>query len=211
MNGMGMGHDSWSDGLAVYLGMWMATMVPMMLPSLVPALAGYRRTVRGSQGMWLHGLTAMVGIGYFVVWAILGTVIFLAAAALAVAGQHWGAGSWPLPLASGAGLLAAGTVQLSAWKARQLAACRKASGCGSPRTPQAVDAWLHGLRLGVQCALCCSGLMMALLSVGMMNLVAMVLVTLAVTTERLAAAPQRVARLAGLAMVAIGVLSVARM
>lgn len=52
--------------------------------------------------------------------------------------------------------------------------------------------------------------MMALLAAGMMNLVAMVLVALAITAERLAPAPQWVGRLTGLAIVLTGVLTVAR-
>ena len=52
--------------------------------------------------------------------------------------------------------------------------------------------------------------MLALLAVGLMNLVAMALVTLAITAERLAPAPERVARAAGLTIVMAGVLAVTR-
>jgi predicted metal-binding membrane protein len=44
----------------------------------------------------------------------------------------------------------------------------------------------------------------------MMNLVAMAAVTLAITAERLAPAPRRVARVAGVAIVALGVVVIAR-
>ena len=63
---------AWSGAAAGYLGMWMAMMVPMMLPSLIPMLSHYRRSVRGADGIHLHGLTALVGVGYFVIWAVLG-------------------------------------------------------------------------------------------------------------------------------------------
>jgi predicted metal-binding membrane protein len=52
--------------------------------------------------------------------------------------------------------------------------------------------------------------MVALLAAGMMNPVAMALVALAITVERLAPAPPWVERLAGLAIVVVGVLTVAR-
>lgn len=210
MNGMSMPHESWSGAVADYLGMWMAMMVPMMLPSLVPMLARFRRTVDGAHAMRLHGLTALVGMGYFLVWALLGMVALAVSDGLMAADLRWGAGAGGLPFAAGGVLLAAGVVQLSPWKSRQLTRCRDASECGGPRGPDAVGAWRHGLRLGARCALCCSGLMMALLAVGVMNLVAMVLVTLAITAERLAPAPERVARVAGLTIVMVGVLAITR-
>jgi predicted metal-binding membrane protein len=208
MNGMSMPHESWSGAAAGYLGMWMAMMVPMMLPSLVPMLGRYHRTIRGTPAMQLHALTALVGVGYYLVWAVLGVVALAVSDGLMAAELRWGAGRWPL--VTGAVLLAAGVVQLSPWKSRQLARCRETSGCGGAHAPRALPAWRLGLGLGMRCALCCSGLMTALLAVGLMHPVAMALVTLAITAERLAPTPQRVARLAGLTIVAVGVLTAAR-
>ena len=209
MNGMSMPHQSWSGAAAGYLGMWLAMMVPMMLPSLVPMLARYRRTIRHADAVQLPGLIALAGMGYFLVWAVLGVVALAVSEGLMAAGQRWGAGAGPWPVVTGVVLLAAGVVQLSPWKSRQLARCLETSGCGGPHAPDALGAWRHGLRLGMRCALCCSGLMLALLAVGLMNLVAMALVTLAITAERLAPTPQRVARIAGLTIVAVGMLTVA--
>lgn len=72
MTGMTMPQQIWYDVAAGFLGMWMAMMVAMMLPSLIPMLSRYRRSVRGADGIHLHGLTALVGMGYFVIWATLG-------------------------------------------------------------------------------------------------------------------------------------------
>jgi len=211
MGEMSMPQQSWSGAAAVYLGMWMAMMVPMMLPSLVPMLARYRRTLSGLEGLRRRGLTALVALGYFTMWFVLGVLAFAASDGLAAADLNPGARAGHLPFAAGAVLLIAGMVQLSSWKSRQLARCRDASECGVRRSPDALGAWRHGLRLGVRCALCCSGLMMALLAVGLMNLVAMVLVTVAITAERLAPAPERVTRAAGLTIVIAGVLAVIRL
>lgn len=210
MNGMSMAHESWFGAAAGSLGMWMAMMVPMMLPSLVPMLARYRRTIGGAEAMQLHGLTGLVGVGYFVVWAVLGVLAMAVSDGLLAAELRWGAGAGPWPLATGAVLIAAGMVQLSPWKSRQLARCRETSGCSSIRAPDARGAWRHGLELGVRCALCCSGLMMALLAVGMMNLVAMAPVALAITAERLTPAPRRLVRVAGLTIIVVGALTIAR-
>jgi predicted metal-binding membrane protein len=209
MTGMSM-PQTWYGAAAGYLGMWLAMMVPMMTPSLVPMLSRYRRSVRGADGNHRHGLTALVGVGYFVVWAVLGAAAYVASAALMAVEMRWETvGRW-LPVAPGAVLLAAGALQLTAWKARQLALCREGSGDGCPPGPGALSAWRHGLRLGVRCSLSCGNLMLALLAIGMMDPMAMAAVTLAITAERLAPAPLRIARVAGVAIVVVGALTIAR-
>lgn len=154
MTGMTMPQQTWLAAAAGYLGMWMAMMVPMMLPSLVPMLSRYRRSVRGADGIHLHGLTALVGLGYFVVWAVLGAAAYAAGAGVMAVEMRWGMVAQWLPVAAGVVLLVAGGVQFTSWKARQLALCREGSGCGCPPAPNALGAWRHGLRLGVRCSLC---------------------------------------------------------
>jgi predicted metal-binding membrane protein len=155
MTGMTMSQQTWYGAAAGYLGMWMAMMVPMILPSLVPMLSRYRRSVRGADGIHLHGLTALVGLGYFVIWAVLGTAAYAAGAGVMTVEMRGGMVAQWLPVAAGVVLLVAGGVQFTSWKARQLALCREGSGCGCPPVPNALGAWRHGLRLGVQCSLCC--------------------------------------------------------
>ena len=210
MTGMTMPQQTWYGAAAGYLGMWMAMMVPMMLPSLVPMLSRYRRSVRGADGIHLHGLTALVGVGYFVIWAVVGMAAYAAGAGVTAVEMRWETVAQWLPVAAGMVLLVAGGVQFTSWKARQLALCREESGCGCAPVLNALGAWRHGLRLGVWCSLCCGSLMLALLAIGMMDLVAMAAVTLAISAERLAPAPLRVARVAGVAIVVVGVLTIAR-
>jgi predicted metal-binding membrane protein len=83
-------------------------------------------------------------------------------------------------------------------------------GRGQTLPADAGTAWRHGLRLGLHCSSCCSGLMAILLVIGVMDLRAMVLVGLAITAERLAPAGERVARAAGAVVVCAGLLLVAR-
>ncbi len=209
MTGMSMPQQTWYGAAAGYLGMWMAMMVPMMLPSLVPMLSRYRRSVRGADGIHLHRLTALVVGGYFVIWAILGTVAYAASVGLMAIEMQWEAVPRWLPVAAGVVVLLAGGVQFTSWKARQLARCREGTGFGCPPAASAMGAWQHGLRLGVQCGLSCGSLMLALLAIGMMDMVAMVAATLAISAERLAPAPLRVARVVGGAMVVVGVITIA--
>lgn len=210
MTGMAMSHQSWYGAAAGYLGMWMAMMLPMMLPSLVPMLLRYRRSVPGADGIRRQGLTALVGAGYFVVWAVIGAAAWAAGAGVAAVEMRWATVTPWLPIAAGGLLLAAGAVQLTSWKARQLARCRPGSGCAPAAAPGALTAWRHGLRLGVDCSRCCGSLMLALLAMGMMNPAAMAAATLAISAERLAPAPLRVARAAGVAILVVGALTIAR-
>jgi len=210
MTGMTMPQHTWYGAAAGYLGMWMAMMVPMMLPSLVPMLSRYRRSVRGADGIHLHGLTALVGVGYFVIWAVVGMAAYAAGAGVMALEMRWEKVAQWLPVAAGMALLVAGGVQFTSWKARQLALWREGSGPGCPPSPNGPGAWRHGLRMGVRCSLCCGSLMLALLAIGMMDLVAMAAVTLAISAERLAPAPLRVARVTGVAIVVVGVLTIAR-
>ena len=188
---------------------WLVTMVVMMLPSLVPMLSRYRRSVR-ADGIHLHGLTALVGVGYFVIWAVVGMAAYAASAGVMALEMRWEKVAQWLPVAAGMVLLVAGGVQFTSWKARQLALWREGSGRGCPPAPSALGAWRHGLKLGVRCSLCCGSLMLALLAIGMMDRVPMAAVTLAISAERLAPAPLRVARVTGVAIVVVGVLTIAR-
>jgi predicted metal-binding membrane protein len=209
MTGMSM-PQTWYGAAAGFLGMWLAMMVPMMTPSLLPMLSRYRRSVRGAVGIHRHGLTALVGLGYFVVWAVLGAAAHAASVALMAVELRWETVARWLPVAPGAVLVAAGALQLTAWKARQLALCREGSEDGCPSGPGALSAWRHGLRLGVRCSLSCGNLMLALLAIGMMDPLAMAAMTLAISAERLAPAPLRITRVAGVAIVLVGALTIAR-
>jgi predicted metal-binding membrane protein len=207
MIAMTMPQQSWYAGAAAYVGMWMAMMVPMMLPSLVPMLSRYGRSVRARNAMQVHGLLALVAVGYFAVWSVIGATASVATTGIAAGLMHSGRVAALPPLAAGLGLLLAGAIQFTSWKTRQLALCREES-CGHPPAPNAVSALQHGLKLGVRCSLCCGSLMLALLATGMMDLAAMAVVTVAVSVERWAPARLRVARVVGVAIVTAGVLTI---
>ena len=111
------------------------------------------------------------------------------------------------PLATGTALIVAGILQLSTWKARQLAVCRA---CGAPDTPGVGAAVLHGVRFGVNCSLCCLGLMAVLVAGGMMNVSVVAAVAVAVALERLGPRPELMARAIGAVVMALGVVALAR-
>jgi len=136
-----MPQQTWCGAAAGYLGMWLAMMVPMMAPSLVSMLARYRRSVRGADGIHLHGLTVLVGVGYFVVWVVLGAAAYAGGAGVMAVGVRWGTVAQWLPVVAGVALLVAGGVQLTPWKERQLALCREGSGAAARPRP---TPWARG-------------------------------------------------------------------
>ena len=181
-----------------------------MLPSLLPKLRRYREAVGGAATPGLGRLTAIVGLGYFAVWTLFGVAAFPVGVALAALEMHAPLLSRAVPFAVGAVVLLAGLLQLTAWKARQLACCREAPACDRTVPADAGTAWRHGLRLGAHCSRCCAGLMAILLCIGVMDLRAMAVVAAAITVERVARAGERVARGTGAVFVAVGLLLVAR-
>ena len=187
---MRMAGQTWPGAAATFVGMWTLMMVAMMLPSLTPML---RRS----------STPAMVGIGYFAVWALLGITIYPLGVALAELEMRSAALSRAVPMAAAVAVLLAGILQLTAWKSRQLACCRgELHETGSP--------WRHGVRLGLRCVGCCAPLTILLLVAGVMDLAAMAVVTAAISAERLAPAGDRVARWVGAAVVVVGLVLIAK-
>ncbi len=207
---MRMADQTWVGAAATFMGMWVLMMVAMMLPSLAPMLARYRRAVGGRDAAHLRSMTALAGAGYFLVWTVVGAAAYPLGIGVAAAEMQWPALARAVPLAAGVVLLLAGYVQLTAWKARHLECCRGALTSGGARSADARGAWKHGLRLGMHCAWCCCGFMVALLVSGVMDLNVMALVATAITVERLVPAAQRAARASGVGLIALGSLVIAR-
>jgi predicted metal-binding membrane protein len=207
---MRMQGESWLASAASFMGMWVVMMAAMMMPALVPTLLRYRLAPRGLETIYLGALTVVVGAGYFFVWAIMGAVVYLLGVFVAKAGMSSAGLSRSMPIAAGMVLLLAGGQQLTAWKARQLCRCRSVPAFRQELNHGTRGAWAHGIRLGIDCALCCSGLMAVLLVTGVMNLGVMALVTIAITAERLFPEPERAARGTGLVIIATGVFMIGR-
>jgi predicted metal-binding membrane protein len=170
----------------------------------------YRQAVGRTGETRLGRLTALVGVGYFVVWTVVGLAAFPLGVGLAALAMQEAALARAVPIAVGVVVLIAGALQFSASKARHLAGCREAPGRGRPLPADAGTAWRHGLRLGFHCSGCCAGLMAILLVIGVMDLRAMAVVAAAITLERLVPAGARVARALGAVVVGAGVLLIAR-
>jgi predicted metal-binding membrane protein len=206
---MRMPGQTWPATAASFLSMWVVMMVAMMLPSLVPMLWRYRQAV-GTGETRLGLLTALVGLGYFVVWTVFGMLAFPLGVALAEMEMQQPELARVVPIAVGVVVMIAGALQFSAWKARHLACCRELPERGRRLPADSGTAWRHGLRLGLHCSQCCFGLMGILLVIGVMDLRAMAVVTAAVTVERVAPAGERIARAIGVVVAGAGLFLIAR-
>jgi predicted metal-binding membrane protein len=207
---MRMPGQSWAGMTASFLGMWAVMMPAMMLPSLVPMLWRYGETLARAGRARPGWLTLQTGLGYFLVWILLGAVIFPAGVALASFAMERPDLSRYVPLAAGIVILAAGTFQFTAWKQHQLACCRAAPDSRCFLRQDAAAAWASGIRLGLRCVACCAGLTAALLVIGVMDLGAMVIVAAAITAERVLPHGERVARAIGAIALAAGLLLIAQ-
>jgi predicted metal-binding membrane protein len=184
----GMGSRAGTMGLATwaFLGMWAVMVVAMMFPTVGPTgFALARRDAVGHAGRtWrLERATAFM-IGYFAVWVAFGLALYgvlRGAAGIVSVPAH--DDKW----IAAAVYAAAGVYQFTPAKR----ACRER--CASPRCAIAAEATDRPSRRSViwesahhalSCIGCCWAFMAVLIAVGLMNLVAMALLTVAILVER---------------------------
>jgi predicted metal-binding membrane protein len=202
---MRMPGQTWAGSAASFVGMWTVMMVAMMLPSFTPTLSRYREAVEVI-GIRRKRLTFVFALGYFLLWSAVGVAVFLTGTLLAVFEMQSPGLARSVPLATGIIVLVAGALQFTAWKAHHLGCCRE-----TPKPAlDAVETLRNGMRLGRHCCCGCAGLTAILLVIGVMDLRAMAAITGAITIERLAPSGERVARVIGGIVVAVGLYMIAR-
>lgn len=204
---MGMGGMAML-GAGLFLATWVVMMIAMMFPSVAPIVLAHARIVR-SRG---EGTTPTVSfvLGYLVVWAAAGLVPL---AVIQILGSPMGApvSGW-LPRLGGAVVLLAGVYQLTPLKDACLRACRSPLafvishdfGGGTRAAARA------GMSHGLFCLGCCWALMAVLGVVGLMNLGWMALFAVVFLLEKNWRQGVTLARVAGVACVALGAAVLAR-
>jgi len=192
---------------AIFTLMWLAMMVAMMLPSMVPILFLYRRaaTFRGEEH--LGQAMFVLGVGYFLVWTLFGVVAYLIGVLITRGAMHSDAFSRALPLAAGLALCVAGTYQLTPWKSACLKHCRVPLTLIAAHLNQGrLGALRIGIHHGAFCAACCWALMLIQLVLGVMNLTVMAAVAVVIALEKLFARGVWLARVVGAAAIVAGML-----
>jgi predicted metal-binding membrane protein len=179
---------------AAFVAMWALMMVAMMLPSVIPFATRYTRMIDTHQ--WL-GLVTFIA-GYLGVWMASGIVAYF----LAWLSGRLASGSPTLAAIAAVAMYAAcGFYQLSALKYTCLAKCR------APFSLLLAHAsWrgrLRHLRVGahhgVFCLGCCWALMLVMIPSGLMNLGAMLILTMVIAVEKIWVTNITFSRVVGLA------------
>ncbi|MGZ4764408.1 MAG: DUF2182 domain-containing protein [Ilumatobacteraceae bacterium] len=167
-------------GLFGFLGVWTLMMAAMMLGSIAPLASLYARTMRDH----LVRRAASLAVGYLAVWAAVGLVGFaLAAGAQRLADNAPG---WAQGVAIGT-CVACGTYQMTSLKDRCLQHCRSPLGHLLRYTSlrgRFVDTRV-GIDHGIWCLGCCWSLMLLLVTFGVMNVLAMVVLAAVIVVEKI--------------------------
>jgi predicted metal-binding membrane protein len=117
-----------------------------------------------------------------------------------------------MPLIFAATIIMAGCLQFMPWTKSGLRECRGPLACGvSLLRSGAWSAWRAGVRSGISCVRCCSGPMLILLALGMMNPAVIVLVAAVIAMEKLMPKPELIVRLSGIIAVILGLIMICRL
>jgi len=187
--------------LALFVVMWTLMMAAMMLPSAMPMITLYTRTIQSQRSARL----ALFGLGYLLAWALSGLPAFGIAwmgGRIAMDHRTWATGAAVVLFAG------AGVYQLTSLKHRCLKHCRSplahllqyGNYRGQVRDLRA------GAHHGAYCLLCCWALMALLVAFGVMNLIAMVALAAVVGIEKQWSHGEGFARVVGLALLVVAVL-----
>ena len=194
------------DDMAMGLGLfdafvasWAVMMAAMMLPSALPLVFEFAQHAERRRG-W-QAATAVLGVTYLGIWLAFGVVCYALYNAIGMPWPNQG-------LIGGAALVIAGLYALTPLKRASEAWCRERCALHSPLPFNLMrSAVVAGVRYGFSCLGCSVGLMVAMVLIGMPNLVWMVVLTAVVLAYKVAPAPTLPRRLAlSVAMAALGVL-----
>jgi predicted metal-binding membrane protein len=195
--------------VATFLAAWGVMMAAMMLPSATPFIALYatiRRRSPADQGGIPAVLFALV---YLAVWLAAGIPVYVASVAITALAASWPLANRLVPYGVALTLVAAGVFQFTPLKSRCLAVCRSPLGF-------LMGHWHAGIRgtLGLAlehalfCLGCCAGLMVVLVAAGAMALPWALVIATVVFAEKILPRGEQTARMAGTALVVLGLLVV---
>jgi len=200
---MAMASPTMGLSAPLFMAIWVVMMVAMMFPATAPMILTFHRVQESKRFRQETFVSTWIFVGgYLLVWALAG----VAAHAGALAAEFLAA-CFALSAAAAGGiiLVAAGLYQLSPLKDRCLAACRSPlSFLMTSWRDGAGGAVRMGLHDGLQCLGCCWLLFVVLFPLGIMNIVAMIAVTLLVFAEKTLPWGRRTARAAAAALAMYG-------
>jgi predicted metal-binding membrane protein len=206
---MRMPGQTWTASFAMFLLMWLAMMVAMMLPSALPMLSNFHRSAGKTN---VAGVTTMlVACGYFIIWMVVGIVVYGVGMGWACVTMQSPILSRAVPTMTGTALILAGFFQFTRWKAAGLKRCREPF-CVRSNNPCIGPGagFSHGIRQGVSCMICCAGIMLAAVAIGVMNPAVMLVVGVVIAVEKMISKPQSIVRWMGIAAIFAGIVVLLR-
>jgi predicted metal-binding membrane protein len=158
MDGMDMGLGP----VESFAATWVVMMAAMMLPSAVPVVLEFARTVERRRGWPLA--TGVLAVTYLGVWLMFGVVCYAIYTALRM--------PWPnQPMVVGLGLALAGAYSVSPIKRASQARCRELCALHGPLPFNLMRSGaVAGARYGLSCLGCSAALMVAMVLLGMSSL-----------------------------------------
>ncbi|MFL5760606.1 MAG: DUF2182 domain-containing protein [Thermomicrobiales bacterium] len=195
MDGMAMGLGAFGPFVAT----WTVMMAAMMIPSALPLLFAFAQNTERRR-RW-RAATALLGATYLGVWLAFGVVCYMLYNALGMPWSNQGR-------VGGAALVIAGLYALTPVKRASEALCRERCALHGPLPFNVMrSAVVAGARYGLSCLGCSAGLMVAMVLIGMANLVWMIVLAAVVLVYKLAPVPSpRVIVASSGVLVALGVL-----
>jgi predicted metal-binding membrane protein len=193
--GMGMGLGSFD----VFLAGWAVMMAAMMFPSALPIVFEFAQHAERRRHWQVA--TAVLGVTYLGIWLAFGIGCYVVYTALGMPWPNQG-------LIGGAALVIAGLYGLTPLKRASEAWCRERCALHSPLPFNLMrSAVVAGARYGFSCLGCTAGLMVAMVLIGLSNLVWMIVLAAVILVYKIAPAPTPPSRVAStVALVALGVL-----
>lgn len=194
--------------LPVLSGMWIAMMVAMMLPPILPWLWFFAAASKEPpSGGVRWGRVVFFASGYFAVWSVLS--VFLAFVQLTLLNSSLltsAHGKVAVPLINGALLVLAGIYQWTPLKSACLRHCRSPLGYFLENWRDGpAGAFSMGSRHGLFCLGCCWALMLLSFAIGIMNAAWMVVITLILCVEKILPGGDAVGRGFGVVLILWGV------
>jgi len=208
----------WSPGFfAFMLVMWIVMIIGMMTPSVAPMILLYAAVARRNSSTQGGARHAFASAGWFLAGYLLAWSAFALLATLLQWLLEWRALVTPMmagtgPALGGVVLIVAGIYQWLPAKQACLSTCRAPLSFVQRHggfQPTASGSVRLGVLHGFYCIGCCWMLMLLLLAFGVMNLVWIAALMIYVLLEKIMPWPRAVARIAGVAAIAGGVLLVA--
>jgi len=177
MDDMTMGLGS----IGPFVVAWTVMMAAMMVPSAMPLVFEFARNAEGRRG-W-RVATALLGVTYLGVWLAFGVVCSVLYNALGM--------PWPnQALVAGGALAIAGLYALTPLKRASEARCREVCAVHGPLPFNLMrSAVVAGARYGLSCLGCSAGLMVAMVLIGLSNLIWMIMLSAVILIYKLAPAP----------------------